>query len=451
MTDGNAENIKDRVDSLNQVMTSGTMRQAARMLNTLHPSEIADLLESLPLRARYVIWEMVDPDLEGEILVELGDEVRESVIEQMDAEEVVAAVENLDTDDMADLLLSLPEAVIRETLSSMDKQRLQQVEAVLSYAEDTAGGLMELNNITIRPNVTVDVVLRYLRRLGELPSNTDQLFVVDRFSRYLGAVRIDQLLTKPPDTQVFDLIDPKLDPIPVAMPDTDVARLFQDYDLISAPVIDENHNLLGRITIDDVVDVIVDTADKKELNRAGLAEDEDIFAPIFRSTRRRSLWLGVNLLTAFIAAWVIGRFEATIQEIVALAVLMPIVASMGGIAGSQTLTIVVRAEAMGQIGRSNARSLLIKEIAVGCLNGLLWASVVASVAAYWFEDIQLGVVIAVALIINLFIAALCGVIIPFVLRKIKIDPALAGGVILTTVTDVVGFMSFLGIATVTLL
>ena len=451
MTDSSSENTHKRVNSLRQLLESGTMQQAGRMLNSLYPSEIADLLESLPLRERKFVWEMVDPDTEGEVLVELGDEARDSVIKDMEAEEVVAAVEHLDADDMADLILSLPEAVIRETLASMDKQRLQQVEAVLSYPENTAGGLMELNMVTIRPNVTVDVVLRYLRRLGELPGHTDRLFIVDRFSRYLGTVPLDKILTRPDDTLIIDLIDAKIEPVPVNMPDTEVARLFQDRDLISAPVVDEHARLLGRITIDDVVDVIVETADKTVLSSAGLAEDEDIFAPIVRSTRRRSVWLGANLATAFLAAWVIGLFEATIQQIVALAVLMPIVASMGGIAGTQTLTLVIRAEALGQVGRSNVRSLLIKESAVGFLNGMLWAMVVAVVASLWFKNIKIGGVIAAALIINLLAAALTGVCLPFILRKLKIDPALAGGVILTTVTDVIGFMSFLGIATLTLL
>ncbi len=421
------------------------------MLNSLYPSEIADLLESLPLRERKFVWEMVDQDIEGEVLIELGDEARDSVIQEMEAEEVVAAVEHLDTDDMADLILSLPEAVIRETLSSMDKQRLQQVEAVLSYPEDTAGGLMELNMVTIRPNVTVDVVLRYLRRLGELPSHTDRLFVVDRFGRYLGTVPLDKVLTRPDDMLIADLIDAKIEPVLDTMVATEVARLFQDRDLISAPVVDEHARLLGRITIDDVVDVIVDAADKTVMSSAGLTEDEDIFAPIIRSTRRRSVWLGANLLTAFMAAWVIGLFEATIQEIVALAVLMPIVASMGGIAGTQTLTLVIRAEALGQVGRSNARSLLIKESAVGFLNGLLWAIVVALVATLWFDNIKIGGVIAIALVINMLFAAVTGVSLPFILRKMNIDPALAGGVILTTVTDIIGFMAFLGIATIALL
>jgi magnesium transporter len=451
MTDSSPDNTNKRVSSLRQLLDSGTMQQAGRMLNSLYPSEIADLLESLPLRERKFVWEMVDPDIEGEVLIELGEEVRDSVIREMDAEEVIAAVEHLDADDMADLILSLPEAVIRETLASMDNQRRQQVETVLSHPEDTAGGLMELNMVTIRPNVTVDVVLRYLRRLGEMPDHTDRLFVVDRFNRYLGTVPLDKILTRTDDTLIIDLIDARIEPVPVTLPATEVARLFQDRDLISAPVVDEYSRLLGRITIDDVVDVIVETADKTMLSSAGLGEDEDIFAPIVRSARRRSVWLGANLFTAFLAASVIGLFEATIQEIVALAVLMPIVTGMGGNAGVQTLTLVIRAQALGQVGRGNVRSLFIKEIAVGLLNGAVWALMVGAVATLWFRRIDIGIVIAIAMTINLLAAALAGVSLPILLRKINVDPALAGGVILTAVTDVIGFFAFLGIATVALL
>jgi magnesium transporter len=451
MTDTTAEPPKDRIHSFRQLLETGTMQQAGRMLNSLHPSEIADLLESVPLRERKIIWEMIDPDLEGEILVELGEEVRESIVREMETEEVLAAVENLDADDMADLILSLPEAVIRETLASMDKQRLRQVEAVLSYPEDTAGGLMDLNMVTVRPDVTLDLVLRYLRRLGELPRHTDKLMVVNRFNRYLGTISLHSILINPFDKTVAELLETGKEPIPVHLPDKAVARLFQDHDLISAPVVDEGNRLIGRITIDDVVDVIVEEASKSVMSMAGLSEDEDIFAPVVRSTRRRAIWLGANLVTALIAAWVIGLFEATIQQIVALAVLMPVVASMGGIAGSQTLTLVIRAQALGQVGRSNARALLTKELSVGLLNGLLWSLVVAVVTAVWFDNAQIGGIIAAALIINLVAAAFSGVVIPFVLRKLHVDPALAGGVILTTVTDVVGFMAFLGIATVLLL
>lgn len=451
MTDSAPEPPKDRIHSFRQLLETGTMQHATRMLNSLHPSEIADLLESEPIRERKIIWEMIDPDLEGEILVELGEEVRESILREMETEEVLAAVEHLDTDDMADIILSLPEAVIRETLASMDKQRLQQVEAVLSYPEDTAGGLMDLNPVTVRPDATLDVVLRYLRRLGDLPRHTDKLMVVDRLNRYLGTISLHSILINPLDKTVAELLETDKKPIPVNMADTAVARLFQDHDLVSAPVVDEGNRLLGRITIDDVVDVIVEEAGKSVMNMAGLNEDEDIFAPVVRSSRRRAVWLGANLVTAFIAAWVIGLFEATIRQVVALAVLMPIVASMGGIAGSQTLTLVIRAQALGQISRRNARALLIKELAVGFLNGLLWALVVAAVTALWFDNVQIGGIIAAALVINLVVAAFSGVVIPFALRKLSIDPALAGGVILTTVTDVIGFMAFLGIATVLLL
>lgn len=451
MTDSTAETPKDRFHSFRQLLETGAMQRAGRMLNSLHPSEIADLLESVPLRERKIIWEMIDPDLEGEVLVELGEEVRDTIIREMETEEVLAAVENLDTDDMADLILSLPEAVIRETLASMDKQRLRQVEAVLSYPEDTAGGLMDLNMVTVRPDVTLDIVLRYLRRLGELPRHTDKLMVVNSYNRYLGTVSLHSILINPLDKTVAEVLEAGKEPIQVNTPDTTVARLFRDHDLISAPVVDEGNRLIGRITIDDVVDVIVEEASKSVMNMAGLNEDEDIFAPVIRSTRRRAFWLGANLVTAFIAAWVIGLFEATIQQVVALAVLMPVVASMGGIAGSQTLTLVIRAQALGQVGHSNARALLIKELSVGFLNGILWSLVVAAVTAVWFDSAQIGGIIAAAMIINLVAAAFSGVVIPFALRRFKIDPALAGGVILTTVTDVIGFMAFLGIATVLLI
>jgi magnesium transporter len=446
MTDQNP----NRVKTLNDLLASGTMQQVSRMLNSLHPAEIAGILETLPLGKRKYVWDLIDPKLEGDILVELGDQVRDTVIREMEPAEVVAAVENLDTDDMADVILSLPEAVIRKTLASLDKQRRQQIEAVLSYPEDTAGGLMDTRVVTIRPDVTLDVVLRYLRGLSELPDNTDRLMVVDRHNHFLGSLRLEQILMHNPETAVADLMKRDERAIPVDMKDRDVADLFQDRDLVSAPVIDADNKLLGRITIDDVVDVIVEEADKSVMNMAGLQEDEDIFSPIVKSTRRRAVWLGINLITAFIAAFVIGLFEATIQQVVALAVLMPIVASMGGIAGSQTLTLVIRAQALGHLAGSSIRSLLIKEMAVGFLNGLLWAVVVALIAAWWFNSKPIGGIIAIALVINLAAAAFTGVTLPFILRKMKIDPALAGSVILTTFTDVIGFFTFLGTASLIL-
>lgn len=445
------DQTSERLELLRDAMQSGTMLQAKRTLNSLHPAEIADLLESLPRSQRLIVWGMVDHELDGEILLEVGEEVRHTLVREMETEELVEALEGLDTDDMADLIQSLPEAVIQETLASMKKLDRDRVEAVLSYEEGTAGALMNTDTTTIRPNVTLEVVTRYMRKLGELPQGTDRLYVVDYFNKFIGVLYLRTLVTAQPGETVADVMDKSVQPVTADMDEHELTRLFEDRDLLSIPVIDEQEHLLGRITIDDIVDVIREEADKSLMNRAGLSEEEDIFAPIVRSTRRRSLWLGINLLTAFLASWVIGLFEATIDQIVALAVLMPIVASMGGIAGSQTLTLVIRAQALGQLGSGNTRSLLIKEMAIGLLNGLLWATVVAAVASAWFGDIQIGGVIAIALVVNLFVASMSGVLIPVILRKMNIDAALAGGVVLTTVTDVIGFMAFLGIASLVLL
>ncbi|PIE36915.1 MAG: magnesium transporter [Gammaproteobacteria bacterium] len=440
----------EQLELLRSAMHSGTMLQAKRILNGLHPAEIADLLESLPRSQRLIIWGMVDHENDGEILVEVGEEVRGTLVREMETEELVDALEGLDTDDMADLLQSLPEAVIQETLGNMKKQDRERVEAVLSYEEGTAGALMNTNTITIRPNVTLEVVQRYMRKLGELPVGTDRLYVVDYFNKFLGVLYLRTLVTSDASQTVSEVMEHNLTPVTAERDEHDIARLFEDRDLLSIPVIDEQEHLLGQITVDDVVDVIREEADKHMMNRAGLSEEEDIFAPVFKSTRRRSVWLGANLLTAFLASWVIGLFAATIDQVVALAVLMPIVASMGGIAGSQTLTLVIRAQALGQLGSGNTRPLLLKELAVGMLNGLLWAGVVAAIAAFWFNSLSIGGIIGAALIINLTAAALAGVSVPVILRKMNIDAALAGGVVLTTVTDVIGFMAFLGIATLVL-
>jgi magnesium transporter len=421
------------------------------MLNALHPAEIAHLLESLPPARRELVWELVDPENDGEVLVHLGDEARASLVREMETGELLAALEGLDVDDLADFIQGLPDALISEALEGMNKQDRLRLEAVLSYPEDTAGGLMNTDTVTVRADVSLDVVLRYLRRQGKIPDLTDSLIVVNRYDRYLGLLPLSELLTKEPDYTVAEVMDQSMEGIPARTPATEVTKLFEDLDLISAPVIDDNGTLLGRITIDDVVDVIREEADHSVLSRAGLNEDEDIFAPVLPSARRRAVWLGVNLLTAFLASWVIGQFQDTLQQVVALAVLMPIVASMGGIAGSQTLTLVIRGLALGQVGKTNTRWLLSKEIAVGALNGLVWAAVVSLFAILWFRDLQIGGIIALALVLNLLAAALAGVIIPIVLRRLRIDPALAGGVVLTTVTDVVGFLAFLGLATALLL
>ncbi|MDH3901317.1 MAG: magnesium transporter [Gammaproteobacteria bacterium] len=409
------------------------------------------MLESFPHGPREVLWELVHPDDRGETLIEVNDEVRAGLIEEMDPQQLVAATEGLDTDDLADLLSDLPGAVIHEVLRSMDKQNRDRLESVLPYPEDTAGGMMNVDTVTVRADVTLDVVMRYLRMRPDIPETTDQLIVVDRNDTYRGVLPLTAILTNDPERLVAAVMDREVTGIPATLPDVDVARLFEDRDLVSAPVIDENDNLLGRITIDDVVDVIRDDADHSLLSLAGLDEEDDTFAPVVKSARRRALWLGVNLFTAFIASWVIGLFQATLEQVVALAVLMPIVASMGGIAGSQTLIIVIRGLALGQVGSSNARWLMYKELAVSLLNGLGWALVVALITWLWFQDTGIGLVIAAALVINLACAAIAGITIPFALTRMKIDPAHAGTVLLTTVTDVIGFLVFLGLGTIFLL
>ncbi|MBP7492701.1 MAG: magnesium transporter, partial [Rhodoferax sp.] len=326
----------------------------------------------------------------------------------------------------------------------------EQLESMLSYPEDSAGGLMDANPIEVRANVKVGTVLRYLRLLEKLPTHTDMLMVVDRAGRYQGALRLSVLVTADLNLRVADLMSTDIAGISVHTRTVEVARLFQDLDLLSAPVVDDQHLLIGRITVDDVIDLIRDDSDRALMQMAGLDDEADMFAPVMVSSRRRALWLGINLLTAFLAAWVIGRFEATLEQIVALAVLMPIVASMGGVAGSQTLTLVIRGLALGQIQKGNLRTLLNREVGISLLNGLLWAVVVALIAVAWFGDWAIGGILGVAILINLLSAALAGLAIPLVLDRMGIDPALAGNVILTTVTDVIGFSAFLGLATLLL-
>ncbi|MDT8385633.1 MAG: magnesium transporter, partial [Gammaproteobacteria bacterium] len=394
--------------------------------------------------------ELVSPELEGDVLLHLNDDARERLIRDMDNSELLAAAEGLETDDLADILSDFPDAVTEQVLASMNAQHRERLQAVMSYPEDTAGGLMNTDTITVRADITFDVVLRYLRRIGQIPEMTDQLIVTNRDDQYLGLMPLTDLLIKSPDTTVAEVMSRDQEPIIATLPAREVARLFEKRDLISAPVVNEGGQLLGRITIDDVVDVIRDEAEHSLMSMAGLSEEDDMFAPVVTSSRRRTVWLGINLLTALLASWVIGQFDATIEKMVALAVLMPIVASMGGIAGSQTLTLVVRGMALGQVSRANARRLLNKELLVGGLNGLLWALIIASIVIAWFDDIQLGAIIAAAILINLVVAALAGATIPLALKRVGIDPALAGGVLLTTVTDVIGFFAFLGLAAIAL-
>lgn len=440
------DTAQDRLDHLQQALQQNDLNEVRRLLAELHPAEIALLLESLPQEQRTVVWDQVDPAFDGDILLYVNDNLRSSLIRDMESHELVAAAEGLDPDDLADLLPEMPEDVIQQLLQNLDDQHRERLEAVLPYAEDTAGGLMNVDTITIRADISLDVVIRYLRRLGKLPEATDSLMVVDREGIYLGLLPLTTLLTENPVSSVAEIMIRAGEAIRADTPAQGVANLFEHRDLISAPVVDENGKLLGRITIDDVVDVIRDKADHDFMGMAGLNEEEDIFAPVIASSRRRAVWLGLNLLTALLASWVIGLFGATIEKLVALAVLMPIVASMGGIAGSQTLTLVIRAMALGQVSSSNAKRLLTKEITVGLLNGLVWALVLAVVAGFWFDNSSLALVIGSAIIINLFVAALSGATIPLILKRLGADPALAGSVVLTTVTDVIGFFAFLGLA-----
>jgi magnesium transporter len=445
------QSAESRLEHLTQALESGAADQVRHLLVNLHGSEIADLLESCPHGPREILWKLVDPDDRGEVLTQVNDEVRAGLIDEMETHDLVAATEGLDPDDLADIIVDLPGAVIQEVLRAMDKQDRQRLEAVLHYPEDSAGGLMNVDVVTVRADVTLDVVMRYLRVRGELPFNTDKLFVVDRHDHYRGALELTQILTNEPEQLVASVMDRDIQGIPATLPDDEVAKQFENLDLVSAAVVSEDNKLLGRITIDDVVDVIREDADHSLLSMAGLDEEDDTFAPVMKSARRRALWLGINLFTALLASWVIGNFQATLQQVVALAVLMPIVASMGGIAGSQTLIIVIRGLALGQIGSSNARWLMYKELAVSVLNGIGWAAVVAVISALWFQNNNIGLIIAVALIVNLMCAAVAGLSIPFILRRINVDPALAGSVILTTVTDVIGFLVFLGLGTIFLL
>ncbi len=453
MTQTKSENqTLSRLDNINDALSGGAAYYTKTLLSTLSPAELGHLLESLPRDRRYLIWRLVNSNDQGETLSNVNDEVRTNLIHIMENDELLAATTVMDMDDLADVFKDLPEAVTRELLTSMNSQDRQRLESILSYPENSAGGLMNIDIVTVRADVTIDVVLRYLRIRKELPELTDTLSVVDRQDKLMGTLSLSTLLISDPSLHVKDVMSSKNHhALLVTTSAEEVAKHFELHNLISVPVVDPSNQLLGRITIDDVVDVIRDEADQDLMRMAGLDEEDDMFAPILQSASKRAIWLGINLLTALFASWVIGLYETTLDKIVALAVLMPIVASMGGVAGSQTLTLVIRGIALGQLGQSNARLLLFKEVSVGALNGILWSAVVSMAAYLWFGDPMIGAVIAAALIINLIFATLAGVTVPLALKKLGIDPALAGSVLLTTITDVIGFTAFLGLATLILL
>ena len=433
---------------VSKLLQTGTLQSAREMLKILAPEEVGHLIESSPPSTRKILWALVDENNKADIIHFLNDEIQAQFALEMDSNQLVALSVELETDDLVDILQQLPDRVTLEVLQAMSIQDRQRVSSALIYPDNTAGGLMNTDTITVRDNHSIDVVLRYLRRHDEIPEMTDNLFVVNREDDFIGILPLSKILVSDPSKKVHEIMLSNTEVIPVDMPDDDVARRFERKDWVSAPVINEKGKLLGRITIDDVVDVIREDADHALMSMAGLDEEEDTFSPVGKTTPRRALWLGVNLLTALIAASVINLFQDAIDKVVALAILMPIVASMGGIAGTQTLTLVIRGLALDQIEKHNHRWLILRELAVGSINAFLWASVVAITTVLWFDDYIMGLIIAIAMIISLISAALAGVLLPLSLQRLNIDPALAGGVILTTITDVIGFMSFLGLATI---
>ena len=417
-------------------------------LSSLNPSEIARLLESLTQRERNVLWQMVDQEDEGEILKELIEEVRQNLISQMNASELIAATQDMELDDLADILSDLPNQITDQVIKALDKQDQNRLESVISYDENTAGGLTNPKIISIRRGVNIDGLMKYLRNMHALPENTNYIYVINRDNQYIGAVKLVDLFTQSKEMPIEEIMDSNVKAIHADVLAEEVAIEFQDLDLISAPVTDSNNRLLGQITIDDVVDVIQDQVNSEMFNMAGLDDEDDMFAPIFISSKRRAVWLGANLVAAFIVATAVSLFQETLDQIVILAVLMPIVASMGGVAGNQTLILVIRGIAMGKIQKSNAMKLLNKEALVALLNGFIWSIVVSIFAVILFNTKwEIGIIVGLSMLINIIASAITGVSIPFFLKRIGIDPALAGGVMMTTLTDVLGFITFLGLAT----
>ena len=426
-------------------LRSGALPDVAAYLPDMSPGDIAYLISASPPATRHELWSLLDHEQEADVLNELPDDIRNHFLADLQPEAVAEIIAQLDDDDVADILHELPQAETDLILDSLTTDDRERFETALSYPDDVAGGLMSTDTLTIRPDLTMDVVLRYLRRHTRLPENKDSLIVVSREDKYVGLLPVRTLLVSDPSASVREMMKTEREPLDAMTSADEVARRFERNDWISAPVVDPQGKLIGRITIDDVVDVIREQADHSLAVMAGLG-DGDAFTPVLQTAPQRAVWLAVNLLTAILAASVISLFQATIEKVVALAVLMPIVASMGGIAGTQSLTVLIRAMAMGQINDRTEIWLVRREILVSALNGLIWALVMALVTTYWFDDSTLGLIIAFAIIVNLLTAGIAGASLPLLLERLKIDPALAGGVILTTVTDVVGFWAFLGLA-----
>ncbi len=420
-------------------------------LDTLHAADVAYILEALPPDERLYVWDLVKAERDGEILLELSDAVRASLIESMDTDELVAAAETLEADEIAELAPDLPQEVLDDVFQSLPVEEREQLRAAMSFDDDMVGALMDFEDLQVRPDVTLEVVLRYLRRFDELPSHTDQVFVVDRDERLLGVLPLPTLIVNDPGVSVGALMKPP--PIKLLQHEkaADAASAFERYDLVSAPVVDTNDHLVGRVTVDEILDFVRDRAETEALAQAGLREEEDVFASVWKSFRNRWAWLAVNLVTAFIASRVIGVFEASIGKLVALAALMPIVAGIGGNSGNQTITMIVRAAALGQVSVAHARTLIRKEMLVSLLNGLIWGGVMGLVAMLLYKDVKLGLVMILAMTLNLLLAAMMGVLIPMTMLRLGRDPAVGSSVMITAVTDSGGFFIFLGLATLLLL
>ncbi|URQ71176.1 magnesium transporter [SAR86 cluster bacterium] len=423
-----------------------SLNQISLQLQEMRPSEIAHSIESLPPKERRLIWSLLDTSTEGEILAELHDEIQQELIAEIKSDELVEIISDLEIDELVDILQNLPKVKVESVLSKIARRDSERIRTVLEYSEDSAGGLLNTDVISVRPRHSLEVVMRYLRSKKELPNNTDKIFVVSRDDKYLGELPVSKLLVSEPRLTVRELMETEVKPIAADINDKEVAKLFEQNDWVSAPVVDEEMKLLGRITVDDVVDVIIEDADQNLIGLAGIAEDT--FAPPGRAAKSRALWLSINLLTAFIAAATINLFQTTIDKFVYLAVLMPIVASMGGVAATQTLTIVIRGLSLEQIKSSNLNWLFKRELIVSILNGIFLSILISIVTYFWFQELLISILICAAIVINLISSVIAGIFVPIILNKLNQDPAIAGSVVVTTVTDVIGFFSFLGLATI---
>ncbi|MDP1766512.1 MAG: magnesium transporter [Methylotenera sp.] len=438
-------------DLIESLVHRQNLIELQKKLDTLHPADVADILEALPLEQRLDVWELVKVERDGDILLEVSDAVRQTLIADMNSDELLAAAEQLDTDELADLAPDLPKDVLQELLYSLDTQNRARLQSALSYADDVVGGIMDFDIVTIREDITLEVALRYMRRLGSLPDHTDKLFVVDRDEILLGVLPLKRLVVNDLAEKVADVM---AEDAVVFHPEDAadvVAKAFERYDLVTAPVVDSKNKLVGRVTVDAVMDYIREEAESDALSMAGLREEEDFFASIWKSVQNRWAWLAINLVTALVASRVIGIFEGSIEKIVALAALMPIVAGIGGNSGNQTTTMIVRGLALGQVASHNMKSLITKELGVSLLNGLIWGSVLAIIAYALYGNYHLGLVMMAAMTLNLLLAALMGVVIPLTMNKFGRDPAVGSSVLITAVTDSGGFLIFLGLATIFLI